>query len=1548
MLVSLINSNVVFAKASNYDEYSFKQVFADPNLGRIVLEALELDPDNVDWTKVNDASLGSITYLNINGNVEKLDGLEKLTGLKNMEINETEVQQFPDGIENSVKDLKSLRIINGNNPIKIPKFASLTSLSCGSGQAISMDSKESIEGMTNLQNLNLNFLNNQDGSIVQALDYSKLQSSLISLNISSNDLQSVPESVYSLTGLKNLNIDGNNITSLPENFITNLSNLQFLNLSSCRFESIPSDVLKLKNLVSLDLSYNSLKSIPGGTNGIAQLNNLENLYLSGCSLDSFPTSVLDMENLTQLSLMYNNIEEVPGGADGIGKLKKLQYLDIDSCELNTFPDITQNSNLQFIYAARNKLKSIPDTIDLSNFPLLQSMSLDSNYFTSVPLSLIQYEKDHKGFEASLNENFIMSSDSSIESAFSIENQRQLSFLQLPTKICTNDKINLFNQLAVIDSAGEVSGILPELIDFTVTLDGKNTSNANISADGVLKITVPGTYLLTACIKGADSSNTLATVSASIVVSNDPNESEFYNEDRMNKEFPDKAFREEVLRRLGVDPENPEWSEVSEKRLAEINYFAAQGNEIKSVEGLSKLAGLKDLRLYDTSISNFPSGVEESLKNLRSLYIGGNINPLTVPKFVTLTELRCASGSGQSISVNGGQVLNKASKEAIEAMPNLKYLELNNNFNKQENYSVPENIDYSKLSQLEELDIGSNNISKLPNSILSLSNLQELYLDNNKVTLPESFNGKLSTLKALSLYDCGLNSIPKCVFELGGLNQLVLNGNKIKKVPKDIGKLANLTDLYLENCGLTAFPESILNLPNIFSLALSNNNIVKIPEEISKLNNLYYLLLSNCGLKKFPPQLLGNKQLGLLEIDGNNISSMPEGPNGMVTLPNLIGLNISNCSFNSFPSGVLDIKSLKILSIRNNKISNIPEGVNGISKLENLCRLDMAYCSLSTFPEFSANKKLYYLNLEHNNFLDIPDLKNTGLLYILLSDNYFTKVPQGVVDDINSNSTYYSFEGNYINTIDSSLEDNISYLPPKQLLFEGLPQNITVSDKIILPNYMHNEFRGGIEKSIAVPGFYEFKVTSNGKATSNASIAADGTLSFSAAGTYEVQAKIKGAEPSNKFAFAETTLTVKKNSQPKTDSGSSSSGKGGSSSSGKGNSSAKNNTNLVVEPEVKAPAVNLKTGIIATAVGNKTVCDIMFSNVEAEKLIKDKVFSVDVSSHIKSENALINIPAKLLSDMLAKGSEKLKITTPYGILSFNLKGIDLNNAKDMCLSIDKVDGSFTETQKAAAGKSNVLKLLLELKMPDGTNEKLGLGKMEVELPHNAVADEDTDILTVYSFTADGKINNLGGKYDPAKKAVVINVQNGSSIAVAANKASFSDLTQKHWANKFIASMAAKGIINGYNDGGFKPDGNITRAEFGVLIAKLLKLDTDIKGSSFTDVKDTDWFSKYIEAAVKAGIISGWDGKFKPNDYISRQDAAVILSKAVQYMNKNQTNNSDDLSFSDKDLISDYAASHIRSVAGLNIMSGKPGKLFDPKGLTKRGEVAKMLYVVFNLN
>ena len=100
------------------------------------------------------------------------------------------------------------------------------------------------------------------------------------------------------------------------------------------------------------------------------------------------------------------------------------------------------------------------------------------------------------------------------------------------------------------------------------------------------------------------------------------------------------------------------------------------------------------------------------------------------------------------------------------------------------------------------------------------------------------------------------------------------------------------------------------------------------------------------------------------------------------------------------------------------------------------------------------------------------------------------------------------------------------------------------------------------------------------------------------------------------------------------------------------------------------------------------------------------------------------------------------------------------------------------------------------------------------------------------------------------------------------------TANHWANAVISDWESKGLIKGYEDGTFKPDNSVSRAEFVTMMNNVLK--NDAEGTvSFTDVKETDWFYQAVAAAVNAGYCKGYeDGTFKPSATISRAEAAVL--------------------------------------------------------------------------
>ena len=169
--------------------------------------------------------------------------------------------------------------------------------------------------------------------------------------------------------------------------------------------------------------------------------------------------------------------------------------------------------------------------------------------------------------------------------------------------------------------------------------------------------------------------------------------------------------------------------------------------------------------------------------------------------------------------------------------------------------------------------------------------------------------------------------------------------------------------------------------------------------------------------------------------------------------------------------------------------------------------------------------------------------------------------------------------------------------------------------------------------------------------------------------------------------------------------------------------------------------------------------------------------------------------------------------------------------------------------------------------------------------------------------------------------------------------FSD-TLGHWAAKEIKYLAEKKIINGFPDGTFKPESNITRAEFAKLFCIALGIDVADEETVFADVNTSDWYCGYVNTLVKREIIMGFDdGNFYPGKNISRQDAAVILWR---YLSADVTpTDADPQTFDDNDKMADYAIEAIKNINKLNIMNGYDQKFF-PEKLMTRAEASKIIY------
>lgn len=109
--------------------------------------------------------------------------------------------------------------------------------------------------------------------------------------------------------------------------------------------------------------------------------------------------------------------------------------------------------------------------------------------------------------------------------------------------------------------------------------------------------------------------------------------------------------------------------------------------------------------------------------------------------------------------------------------------------------------------------------------------------------------------------------------------------------------------------------------------------------------------------------------------------------------------------------------------------------------------------------------------------------------------------------------------------------------------------------------------------------------------------------------------------------------------------------------------------------------------------------------------------------------------------------------------------------------------------------------------------------------------------------------------------------------------FNDVAKNCWAANYIGYMQQFGIVTGYEDGSFRPDAPVTRAEFAAIASRFEKLTQGSK--SFTDVPDTHWAVKYINFAATRGWVTGYaDGTFKPEHSITRAEVAAVTCRLLE--------------------------------------------------------------------
>lgn len=360
-------------------------------------------------------------------------------------------------------------------------------------------------------------------------------------------------------------------------------------------------------------------------------------------------------------------------------------------------------------------------------------------------------------------------------------------------------------------------------------------------------------------------------------------------------------------------------------------------------------------------------------------------------------------------------------------------------------------------------------------------------------------------------------------------------------------------------------------------------------------------------------------------------------------------------------------------------------------------------------------------------------------------------------------------------------------------------------------------------------------------------------------------------------------------------------------------------------------------------GNKSVVTIPVKNnadIVVGQLNGQTVKNMEAKEailEIKTENVTYTLPASQInidnvSEKIGNQVELKDITVNVSIAASSQETVKIvedtairNNyklvVKPVEFNINCTNGNKTVEVSKFNGYVERM-----ISIPDGIDpSKITTG---IVLNHDGTFSHVPTTITVIDGKHYAKINSL----------------TNSTYSVIWSPKTFMDV-ENHWAEDAINDMGSRLVIDGIKDGKFEPDRDITRAEFAAIVIRALGIMRPGTGMDvFSDVTKDDWYYDSVYIAYEYGIISGYEnGKFQPEGKITREQAMTIIARAMKITNLKVelTEGEEDMQLSvfvDSEQSSVWAKESIMQCVKSGIILGRNGIAIEPKDSATRAEVA----------
>lgn len=192
-----------------------------------------------------------------------------------------------------------------------------------------------------------------------------------------------------------------------------------------------------------------------------------------------------------------------------------------------------------------------------------------------------------------------------------------------------------------------------------------------------------------------------------------------------------------------------------------------------------------------------------------------------------------------------------------------------------------------------------------------------------------------------------------------------------------------------------------------------------------------------------------------------------------------------------------------------------------------------------------------------------------------------------------------------------------------------------------------------------------------------------------------------------------------------------------------------------------------------------------------------------------------------------------------------------------------------------------------------------------------------------------------EHDAATGTIVARVNHLTVFALIVTDLKIPSDIARHWSEDDVLKMVSLRVVTGFEDGTFRPDQPVTRAQFTTMLARAMGLQPSSTLPPFSD-EIPSWAAGYVSVAVSAGLVTGYDdGTFRPDELITRQELAVMVSRAL-----NGTGSAA-LNFTDADEIAEWARDAVAQAVAAGIVTGFDDGTFRPNATATRAQAAVML-------